>query len=329
MPTPATTSATGQTSDLHDSPAVPALGMRRSRTPAAFRWLVVGAIAASMSIVATPALFAQESSSATEPVGAAAAAPAAGADAPASDETMPTPAAAPKLHEVLAASKPEVQVFNEHLMVLASPWMEGRLPGTPGMERAMDYMEHHFRLAGLEPGYQPSGGGPKTYRQPFPLGGKREVVEESIVLRCGEGEKALVAGTDFRLSSLGRSGVAEGVLAFVGYGIDDGPDGYSSFAEDHSLEGKIALVLRFEPMDEKGNSLWSGGEGWSGRAGFPSSCCRPPRRRSSSPDADASRCSSCAPSPTVPRRAWRRASTSRAPMVRRGSRSQAASRRSR
>ena len=47
-----------------------------------------------------------------------------------------------------------------------------------------------------------------------------------------------------------------------------GPEGFTSFSEGHSLEGKIALVFRFEPMNEKGKSLWSEGEGWSGRAGF-------------------------------------------------------------
>ncbi|MCE2881584.1 MAG: M28 family peptidase [Planctomycetaceae bacterium] len=215
--------------------------------------LLAGSLA-SLLIVATPRALAQESTApAAEAASTAAAAPA------------ETPK---KLHEVIAASDPQVQAFNEHLTVLASPWMEGRLPGTRGMERAMDYMEHYFVQAGLEPAYQPSDGGPKSYRQPFSLGGRREVVEETITLKCGGTETALAKDTDFKLTGLGRSGAAEGALAFVGYGLDDGPDGYSSFAEGHSLEGKIAVLLRFEPMDDQGNSRWSGGEGWSGRAGF-------------------------------------------------------------
>ena len=206
-------------------------------------------------IVATPALFAQEAASTAEATAATATATAA-------------PAEKPKIHEVIAASDPYVQAFNEHLTILASPWMEGRLPGTRGMERAMDYMEDEFRKAGLLPAFQPSDGGPKNYRQPFSLGSQRDVTDEQVKMLCGGNEIALETEKDFRFTSLGAGGSAEGVLAFVGYGIEDGPDGYTSFAEGHSLEGKIALVLRFEPMDEKGNSQWSGGEGWSGRAGF-------------------------------------------------------------
>ena len=132
----------------------------------------------------------------------------------------------------------------------------------------MDYMEDQFRKAGLEPAFQPSDGSARTYRQPFSLGGKREVVEETIVIKCGGSDAALAAGKDFKLTALGKTGTAEGEIAFVGYGIEDGPDGYNSFAEGHSLEGKIALLLRFEPMNEKGGSRWAEGGGWSGRAGF-------------------------------------------------------------
>jgi len=207
----------------------------------------------STLIVATPRALAQDTT--TESTGAA---------------PTPTPAGTekPQIHTTIAAADPDVQAFNEHLIILASPWMEGRLPGTKGMERAMDYMEDQFRKAGLEPAFQPSDGSAKSYRQPFSLGGKREVVEETITVKCGADEKSLAVGKDFKLTSLGRSGTAEGAIAFVGYGIEDGPDGYNSFAEGHSLEGKIALLLRFEPMDANGKSRWSNGDGWSGRAGF-------------------------------------------------------------
>jgi hypothetical protein len=233
-------------------------------------WSVASAVACAAIVATSPARAqetATEAPTAPAPVGTSATteAPAGGSDGGA----VPGVAEQPKkIHEVIAAADPLVQEFNEHLTVLASPWMEGRLPGTRGMERAMQYMEDQFARAGLEPGFQPSDGGPKNYRQPFPLGSSREVKLESITLRCGDEEAALAAGTDFKFSSLGRDGNASGEIAFVGYGIEDGPDGYTSFAEGHSLEGKIALVLRFEPMDANGKSRWSGGDGWSGRAGF-------------------------------------------------------------
>lgn len=222
----------------------------QTTTPRAYarpdRSALVATSIASLFIVATSAALAQE----TTP------------DAPAGKPARVS------IHTAIAEADPDVQAFNEHLMILASPWMEGRLPGTKGMERAMDYMEDQFKKAGIDPAFQPSDGGPKTYRQPFNLGGKSEVVEESVVIKCGGNDTALTAGKDFKLTSLGKSGSAEGEIAFVGYGIEDGPEGYNSFAEGHSLEGKIAMLLRFEPMNEKGESRWAEGGGWSGRAGF-------------------------------------------------------------
>jgi hypothetical protein len=224
-------------------------------------------LASCALIVSVPAAFAQEAATAAEAAAGAAAAAPAPESVPA--ESVRAKAPGMKIHEAILAADPQVQIFNEHLTVLASPWMEGRLPGTRGMERAMDYMEDHFRKSGLEPAFQPSDGSAKTYRQPFSLGAQRSVTDERLAILCGgEAPVELKKDVDFRFTSLGRGGSAEGEIAFVGYGIDDGPDGYSSFAEGHSLEGKIALVLRFEPMDDKGDSLWSGGSGWSARAGF-------------------------------------------------------------
>ena len=226
------------------TPAAPALPRFRSAPGPS---IVSSVLFASLAIVPISAAFAQDGS------------------APAADTATTAPT---RIHEFLKASDADVQVFHEHVSILSSPWMEGRLPGTKGMERARDYMEYWFRQAGLEPAFQPSDGGAKSYRQPFSLGGKRETVEERLAVRCADGVVEFTPGTDFQLTGFGRSGSVEGAVAFVGYGIEDGPEGYSSFAADHSLEGKIALMFRFEPMDGDGNSRWSNGSGWSGRAGF-------------------------------------------------------------
>ena len=74
-------------------------------------------------------------------------------------------------------------------------------------------------------------------------------------------------GADYNPQSLGGSGEAEGELVFVGYSIDDGDSGYSSYAEDDNLKGKIAVMFRFEPMDDEGNSQWAE-SAWSRNAGF-------------------------------------------------------------
>jgi hypothetical protein len=271
--------------------------MLSSRLPSLLPSVLVTLALSWSFIVATPTVFAQEglnsaapdaapntgantgANTATNASATTTAAPASATDERPASETAATGTTRPKIHEVILASDPHVQVFNEHLTILASPWMEGRLPGTRGMERAMQYMEEQFQKSGLLPAFQPSDGSAKTFRQPFPLGSQREVTDERITILCGGNEAALEKESDFRLTSLGRGGSAEGEIAFVGYGIEDGPDGYTSFAEGHTLEGKIALVLRFEPMDERGNSQWAEGQGWSGRAGFQGKIAAVARRK--------------------------------------------------
>ncbi len=176
--------------------------------------------------------------------------------------------ATPHLHSIIQALPLDTQRFNEHIIVLSSPWMGGRLPGTPGMEFAMDYMEYWLKRAGIEPGVPSSDGSPATFRQAFDLGGRRVAKDQSVSITPTAGAAfSLVPNQDVQISGLGKEGSAEGALAFVGYGIEEGPEGYTSFSADHSLEGKIALCFRFEPMNTEGKSLWSG-EGWSAQAGF-------------------------------------------------------------
>jgi len=71
------------------------------------------------------------------------------------------------------------------------------------------------------------------------------------------------------VTGLGTGGDVTAAAVFVGYAIEGGPNEFTSFARDVDLEGKVAVLLRFEPMDEDGVSLWNGGrQGWTRRAGF-------------------------------------------------------------
>ena len=149
------------------------------------------------------------------------------------------------------------RIFNDHITVLSSPWMEGRLPGTQGMEYARQYVEYWFDRAGLEPGWRDPDAEDASWRQPFQLGSKREFEGQRLVSRLGDDEHPFELATDFELTGLGTSGEVDGEMVFVGYSIEDGPDGYESFPEDLDLSDKIAIMLRFEPMDEEGNSLWN------------------------------------------------------------------------
>lgn len=168
--------------------------------------------------------------------------------------------------EALAGVSGEVRTFNDHLTILASPWMEGRLPGTRGMELAKEYMEFQFRASGLLPAVG-TGGEAASFRQPFNLGSTNEVTAASMAL----GETSFQHGEDrdFTVTGLGVGGEIAAPLVFVGYGIEDGRDRFTSFGEETDLTGKVAVLLRFEPMDAEGNSLWTKRDGsWSRRAGF-------------------------------------------------------------
>jgi len=166
------------------------------------------------------------------------------------------------ISELLRSLPEDVQLLNQHLTTLSDPFMEGRLPGTFGMEVARRYMEHYFEKYGLEPGFEVDG--QPSWRQPFELGSTEEVSGASFSMRG----LALAEGKDYVGTGMGGSGEASGGLAFVGYSINNGPDGYSSFAEDDDLSGKIAVMFRYEPMDDEGNSLWSTRGPWSGRSSF-------------------------------------------------------------
>ncbi|MDZ4755699.1 MAG: M28 family peptidase [Phycisphaerae bacterium] len=172
----------------------------------------------------------------------------------------------PRIHEVLRTVPDDVRTFNEYLTILASPWMDGRLPGTKGMDLAMDFVEWSFKKAGLEAPAQSADGTP-SFRQQFPLGGKTTFSEQAFTLTAPGISKEFVLGTDYDFSTLGDGGDVSGDAVFVGYAIQNPDRGYMTFNDEVDLTGKIAVMLRFEPMTEEGKSRWSE-EGWSRSAGF-------------------------------------------------------------
>jgi len=176
------------------------------------------------------------------------------------------------LANALASASEDVRLYDEYLVMLASPYMEGRVPGSDGMERAKDYVEYHFRQYGLEPAFPSEVDGEtidfSSYRDPFPLGGVWEVKSEKLAALVAGEAMSFRPETDFVFTGLGGDGKPTAEAVFVGYSIDNGPDGWSSYGEEDDLTGKIAIMFRFEPMDEEGKSLWSDDDGWSGRAAF-------------------------------------------------------------
>jgi len=201
-----------------------------------------------------------------------------------------TPTGQPVGTEPAALHTDDERRFRCHVAALAAPEMEGRAPGSAGLELAVQYLERHFRAAGLHPPFEsPSGDDTAgtespaespaeapaeapaacgSYRQHFEFMDRMRVAEGQLVF--GDAGLKFVHGEehDFIVTTMGGSADVRGPLVFVGYGIDRGPEkerDFSSFPEGLDLTGKVALVLRFEPLDEHGRSRWGAGN-WTRRA---------------------------------------------------------------
>ncbi|MHC4415788.1 MAG: M28 family peptidase [Planctomycetota bacterium] len=167
------------------------------------------------------------------------------------------------LRQVFEDLGPDATLWYQHVQMLANPFLEGRLPGTRGAELAAEYIEFYFRHYGLEPAFPApdaqSGGTVGTawvgYRQPFAFSRRERTVEVAFAELSIENEP-LVEGVDYVVLGNSGSGEVTAPVSFVGYGIEEGPDGYTSFDEDTDLSGRIALLIRYAPLDEAGHHPW-------------------------------------------------------------------------
>lgn len=149
---------------------------------------------------------------------------------------------------------PDAAVWYQHIQTLANPWLEGRQPGTRGDELAAEYMTWHMNDAGLEPAFGDTLD-QDAWRQPFTFSLQNGIEVKKGILAIEE--VMMRRGEDFDVLANSGSGTVTAPIAFVGYGIEDGPDGYTSFAETDDLTDHIAVLLRYEPLDDEGRSQWS------------------------------------------------------------------------
>ena len=155
---------------------------------------------------------------------------------------------------------PVAREWYQHVMTLSNPWFEGRAPGSDGIERAAEYVEFWFERNGLEPAFPGSAAETDdwtSYRQSLELPGGRARITRAEMSIDG---RAIAPGKEFAVLGNSGDGRVQAPLAFAGYAIEEGPDGYSSFdGEDAgaSFEGRIVLVFRYEPLDEEGRSRFT------------------------------------------------------------------------
>jgi len=144
------------------------------------------------------------------------------------------------------------------LPFLASDALAGRAPGTPGIERAGDFLATEFARIGLQrlPGTD-------GYFQPFPMA-------LSTSLAPGTGlsinDKPLQLSTDFSPLSLTGEGPFSGHVVFAGYSIVN-----PKFDEYAGIDagGKVVLAMRQEPVDQNKKSRFAApNQNWSDGAFF-------------------------------------------------------------
>ncbi len=129
--------------------------------------------------------------------------------------------------------------LKRHLFVIAGPEMEGRDTPSPGLEKAANYIENHFKSLGLVPGNQGS------YRQQYPL------YKDSMV-----STQLQVNGTEFELTKDFQPNTNVNYTAqmrfsevvFAGYGIVD--NDIDDF-KDLELTGKLVMILDGSPAGYK------------------------------------------------------------------------------
>ncbi len=153
-----------------------------------------------------------------------------------------------------------VDEYTDMIAVVASPEMEGRVPGSQGIEKAANYIQEHIEALGLGAAFTDEDGN-ASYRQPFQMG--VHTAAKSVTLDVGD-----VSFTSFdEASPLAFSGsdIVTAPVVFTGYAIVSGPNNYLGFETNETVDGKIAIVLNYEPMDDEGYSRWRD-EGWSHNA---------------------------------------------------------------
>lgn len=128
------------------------------------------------------------------------------------------------------------EALQQELDFVAHDRFQGRRTGQVGAQAISVYIRSQFMKAGL----QPLDG---SYLHEFPAD-PAFLDPENCFMQIGK--KRLAAGYDFLPHPTSPDGVVSAPLVFVGYGLHAPEFGYSDL-DGVDLEGKIALIFRWEP----------------------------------------------------------------------------------
>ena len=136
-----------------------------------------------------------------------------------------------------------------HVQYLADDALEGRNVGTPGFEKAVQYVESQYQKIGLKPA------GNKGYRQTVDLDSRTLVAEDTKLALVRDGkEEPLAVGQDASLNARGElNGTVDAPMVFIGYGLSIPEAGWDDFA-GLNLKGKVAVYVNaFPPVKVSDN----------------------------------------------------------------------------
>ena len=152
----------------------------------------------------------------------------------------------------VSAAPFDAERYLAHVKYLASDECEGRLPGTPGIELAAEYIAKQFAEAGLKP-----AGDDGTWFQSFEVRHGKKLVDADAVLKLVEGKHTWEVRKDWIPLPFTGTEDVQGPLAFAGYGIKAGAYDYDDYA-GFDAKGKVLLMFRYEPAAEDPNADFGG-----------------------------------------------------------------------
>ncbi len=158
-----------------------------------------------------------------------------------------------------SASLPEfdAQSYLSHVKYLSSDALEGRGDGTPGLEKAAEYIAGRFKDSGLQP-----AGDAGTYFQSFQAPVGSQLGNDSrLAFKIGQETIEAKPNVDFVPFAAADKEKAHvsGQLVFVGYGIAAEEYKYDDY-KDFDVTDKIVLLLTHEPRETDPTSPFEGTE---------------------------------------------------------------------
>jgi hypothetical protein len=156
------------------------------------------------------------------------------------------------LESYFKSAGPLAVEFFEHLTLLSNSWLGGREPGTEGSKLAGDYITWNLEKIALIPAFDHK----TSWYQPFEFDIDNTAPNVKKAFFAID-DMAVMEERDFVVLGNSGSGSITAPITFVGYAIESGENGYSSFDDESDLTGQIALMLRYEPLDENGASQWA------------------------------------------------------------------------